>query len=274
MQGPTVLTKQDIETIYDGAASTYDRVGPVVYTRCAARLAGLIPFTPGMTVLDIATGRGAVMIEAARRVGANGRVLGIDISSTMLSEAEHAVAASGVANTGLRKMDAEHLDFPDRYFDVVMCSFALFMFPDIDAALGEMHRVCKPGGYVAVTYFTKTPPPFDPGWPAFAQQCNACGVAFRMPQQVGTTPDQLETLMKKKGLNAVRMETEVSDLTYATKEDWWGFILTQGTRAAVSSMNEENRERFKGEYFARLSTARREDGYHMSTGVIYCVAQR
>jgi O-methyltransferase/aklanonic acid methyltransferase len=274
MSAPSVLTKQQIEHIYDGAAPSYDRVGPVLYARWGMHLAGLVPLAPGMKVLDVATGKCAVLIEAARRVGLEGHAVGIDISSTMLQEAQTIVSLSGLKNTELRRMDAEHLDFPDGSFDAVTCSFALFMLPDMNGALKEMRRVCKADGYVGLTYFTRTPPPFDPGWPAFAQLCNSFGVAFRMPQQIGTTPEQLEASVREVGFGVLKIETEVSDLTYATKEDWWGFILTQGTRAAVLSMDEESRQRFKEEYFARLSPVLRADGYHMTTGVIYCLAQR
>lgn len=76
---------------------------------------------------------------------------GIDLSSAILNEAERIVNAEGLANVELRKMDAEHLEFPDQSFDVVTCAFSLFLFPDIEAALRDMYRVCKRGGYIGVT---------------------------------------------------------------------------------------------------------------------------
>jgi ubiquinone/menaquinone biosynthesis C-methylase UbiE len=80
-------------------------------------------------------------------------VSGIDLSGAILQEAQRAVRKAGLTNVELRKMDAEHLEFPDQAFDVVTCAFALFLFPNIEAALREMYRVCKPGGYVGVSIF-------------------------------------------------------------------------------------------------------------------------
>ena len=213
-------------------------------------------------------------MEAGNGVGPEGSVIGVDLSGAMLGEAEQAVAASGLTNVELRKMDAEHLEFPDGSFDVVTCAFALFMFPDIKAALGEMCRVCRPGGYVAVTYFDKTPPPFDPGWPVFADLSTEYRVGRRMPQRLGLAPEELEVLLGRAGLQVTKTLSETNDLVYATGEDWWGFLMTLGSRATILSMSEETRQRFKDDYLARLAPALRADGLHMATAVIYSLAKR
>jgi ubiquinone/menaquinone biosynthesis C-methylase UbiE len=92
---------------------------------------------PGMHVLDVVTGKGAALIPAAHRLGHEGRVIGIDLSDAILHEAEHAVRMEGLTNVELHKMDAEHLEFPDQSFNAITCAFALFFFPDIEAALRE-----------------------------------------------------------------------------------------------------------------------------------------
>ncbi|MDD1753293.1 MAG: class I SAM-dependent methyltransferase [Methanotrichaceae archaeon] len=170
MLEPTIATKQIIEQIFDDAATLYDRIGPSIFAQFGAHLVDLLPLAPGVRVLDIATGTGAVLLPMAHRVGPEGRAIGIDLSSVILQEAEHAVRANGLTNVELRKMDAEHLEFPDQSFDVVTCAFSLFIFPDMEAALHEMYRVCKPGGYLAIANFNKIPPPFDPGWTILMKQ--------------------------------------------------------------------------------------------------------
>jgi ubiquinone/menaquinone biosynthesis C-methylase UbiE len=274
MPHPIVLTKNDIERVFDGAAATYDRVGPAIFATFARRLVQDIPFTPGTRVLDVATGTGAVLAEVVTRVGPEGHVVGVDLSEGILREAERAVAAAGLKNVELRRMDAEQLEFPDSSFDAVACAFALFMLPDMNAALREMYRVCKPGGCVAVTYFTRTPTPFDPAWPIFAELCNEYRIAMRMPQKLGMTAEELEAALSHCGFDSVSTRVEVYDLVYPTAGDWWAFMLTMGSRAAIMGMNEETRARFRADYLARLAPVLCEDGYHMSTGVIYAVAIR
>jgi O-methyltransferase/aklanonic acid methyltransferase len=272
MPGPAVLTKTDIETLFDGAAESYDRVGPPVFARWAQRLVNMMSLCRGMRVLDVATGTGAVLLRAANAVGQEGTVTGIDLSKGILEVAAKATKEGGIENAHLYRMDAEHLAFEDSTFDAVTCAFALFMLPDVKAALGEMRRVCKPGGSIAVTYFMNQPSPFSPGWPIFAKLCTQYGIGYRMPQRIGLSPGEFEKLLNGCGLKASRIESEVNELVYPGAEDWWGFMLTLGSRATILSMDEGTRKRFKSDYFRALAGVLEDDGYHMSTGVIYALA--
>jgi len=275
MSEPIIINKQMIEQIFDEAATLYDRVGPSTFSQFGQRLVDLVPLVPGMRLLDIATGTGAVLLPAARRVGAQGRVTGIDLSCAILHEAEQAVSANGLTNVELCKMDAEHLDFPDQAFDVVTCALSLFLFPDVDAALSVMYRVCKPGGYVAVSYFNKTPPMFDPAFPILVQQSLAYHVVLQLPQPTGYTPQELEALLSRFGFHSCNMYYENNDIVYASVEDWWAFCMTiVGPRATFLSMNNEIGARFKNEYLAKLRSILRQDGLHISFPIIYVITKR
>ncbi len=270
---PSTATKAMIEQLFDDAAGIYDQAGPSLFTRFGTRLAEHMPLTPGMTILDVATGKGAVILPVARRVGSTGRVKGVDLSATILQEADRAVCAAGLTNVELCKMDAEHLQFPDGAFDAVTCAFSLFLFPDIDAALREMHRVCQPGGCVGVSLFDKKPPPFDPGWPILLKQFMAYGKGVVMPQQVAYSPPEVETLLARASFHSVSMRSETNDIVFATLEDWWDFQFTVGTRLTIESMDEETSRRFRDEYIGKLRPLLAADGFHVSLGVVYAVAR-
>ncbi len=274
MDKPPPLTKEMIEKLFDATATSYDHVGPDLYTVLGERLTELVEPAPGAHVLDIATGNGAVLLPAARRVGPEGHVVGIDLSAAILQEAESVVRANGLTNVELHKMDAEHLEFPDGSFDVVTCAFALFFFPDMGAALAEMYRVCKPGGTVAVSIFSKTPPMFAPGMPLFIMQCIEYKAGLMMPQQVIYDPEEVEALLGPCGFHSIETRTEASDLVYPSLDDWWAFMMTLGPRAMYETMNEETRPRFKDEYLGKLQPMLCEDGLHTSLGVIYAIARR
>jgi ubiquinone/menaquinone biosynthesis C-methylase UbiE len=274
MPKPMVATKQIIEQLFDGAATSYNRTGPSIFTQFGTRLVEQMPLTPGARVLDVATGTGAVLLPVARRVGSEGHVTGIDLSGGILQEAERAVRAEDLTNVELRKMDAEHLEFPDQTFDVVICAFALFLFPDMEAALREMYRVCKPGGYVGVSVFDKTPPPFNPGWPILLQQFMAYQVGVQMPQPIAYAPEEVGALLGRFGFRSTETHSETNDIIYASTEDWWAFLLTLGPRPTILGMNEETRARFKDEYLAKLRPMFRQDGLHLSVAVVYAMGQR
>lgn len=274
MPEPMIATKKMIEQVFDDAATSYDHTGPAIFTQFGTRIVERTPLKPGMRVLDVATGTGAVLVPAAQRVGLEGCVTGIDLSRAILQEAEYAARARGLTNIELRQMDAEHLEFPDQAFDVIFCAFGLFLFPDLEAALREMHRVCKPGGYLSVSLFAKTPAPFDPGWPLLFQQFMAYRVGVRMPQQLAYAPEEATALLNRLGFGPIETQSETHDLLYPRIEDWWAFQLTLGPRLTILSMNEETRGKFKDEYLAKLRPLVRQDGLHLSLGVLYLMAQR
>jgi SAM-dependent methyltransferase len=101
----------------------------------------------GAAVLDVGCGPGTITIDIARRV-APGRVLGIDASHDVISEAAAAATKSDVRNVEFAVGDVYALEHPDASFDVVHAHQVLQHLSDPVAALREMRRVCRPGGVV------------------------------------------------------------------------------------------------------------------------------
>jgi ubiquinone/menaquinone biosynthesis C-methylase UbiE len=102
--------------------------------------------SPGLHVLDLASGSGEPALSVSAEVGQQGRVIATDLLLEMLEIAQENAAARGISNIEFRAADAEQLPFPDRQFDRVTCRFGIMFMPDIQKALGEMRRVLKPGG--------------------------------------------------------------------------------------------------------------------------------
>jgi hypothetical protein len=80
-QLPQRTTQQTVAAIFDRAAATYDLVGPPFFAHFGRRLVELARLAPGERVLDIATGRGAVLFPASEAVGPSGRVTGTEPST-------------------------------------------------------------------------------------------------------------------------------------------------------------------------------------------------
>jgi ubiquinone/menaquinone biosynthesis C-methylase UbiE len=102
---------------------------------------------PHALVLDVATGTGNVAMAFAPFVR---RVVGIDITPEMLAEAEDMSRQDCARNVDLCLADVMALPFPDGAFDLVLSRRAPHHFPDIKGALGEMSRVLRPGGVLAI----------------------------------------------------------------------------------------------------------------------------
>ena len=100
----------------------------------------------GERVLDLGTGTGAVAVQAARRVGPGGQVVGLDISPEMLVLAERRVTELALTNVRLREGRAEAIPADDESFDVLLASLCFMYVIDRSAAARECARVLRPGG--------------------------------------------------------------------------------------------------------------------------------
>jgi ubiquinone/menaquinone biosynthesis C-methylase UbiE len=268
----TVTTKQNIEKAFDDIAPIYDRVGPAIYEPFGIRLVDWLPLKPGATMLDIATGAGAVLLPAARLLGAKGHITGIDLSDGLLRQAEASVRAEGLTNVELRKMDAEHLEFHDQSFDFVTCAFSLQFFPNMETALYEMHRVCKPGGWLGLTVFDRKPPPFDPLFPMVLQQFAAYqGKVSIPPHGMSFAPEELEAFLKPPGWQSIEARSEKATFIYTSEEHIWVFPPLQFT---LMDAGQGARAQFKEAFLARLRPLFHSDGLHVSAAVTYAKGQR
>jgi ubiquinone/menaquinone biosynthesis C-methylase UbiE len=100
--------------------------------------------TPGMRVLDLASGTGEPGISLAQRVP-QGSVMAVDQSSELLDIAARRARSKNLLNFITQQADAHQLPFADQSFDLATCRFGVMFFSDCQRALVELRRVLKPG---------------------------------------------------------------------------------------------------------------------------------
>jgi ubiquinone/menaquinone biosynthesis C-methylase UbiE len=275
--------KHEVAGIFGRAAPTYDRVGPRFFSHFGRRLVTLAQIPSGAKVLDVATGRCAVLFSAAEVVGPQGYVMGIDLSEMMIQENQEEIKRLGLQNVKVHRMDAEYLEFPDASFDCVLCSFAIFFFPQLDRALSEMRRVLKPNGQIAVTTWASTR---DEQWKWFEKLIETYLRSESEPEQIYdpqstskpifNTPEGLAAILASAGLVNIRVVSESREFIYADEEEWWSTLWSHGMRADLEAIEEktgkDGLKRFQKDAFEKVQMIKQPDGIHQLFSVLVGLA--
>jgi ubiquinone/menaquinone biosynthesis C-methylase UbiE len=144
---------------YDDVADQFAVSSERLSAGAARRLLELAAPKAGERILDVGTGAGLLPFALLQRGVDVGPVIGIDISSGMIAAARRKAREAAVDERLVRfeEMDAEQLAFGDASFDLVISAFALTHVPRPELALGEIRRVLRPGGRVAITLGSRPP---------------------------------------------------------------------------------------------------------------------
>ncbi|MDP1593278.1 MAG: bifunctional demethylmenaquinone methyltransferase/2-methoxy-6-polyprenyl-1,4-benzoquinol methylase UbiE [Gallionella sp.] len=150
--------------VFTSVASKYDIMNDLmsaglhrIWKRFAVGVSGV---RAGQRVLDVAGGSADLSRLFLKAVGGTGQVVLTDINNAMLRVGRDRLLDEGI-NTPTTQCDAEHLPFPDNYFDCVSIAFGLRNVTHKEDALREMKRVLKPGGRVIVLEFSKVAKPLE-----------------------------------------------------------------------------------------------------------------
>jgi ubiquinone/menaquinone biosynthesis C-methylase UbiE len=110
-----------------------------------------IVIKPGETVLELGPGPGAFTVEAARRLGPEGKLIVVDIQPAMIAQVERRVRKARLNNVELHVADAYNLPVDDESVDRAFLVTVLPEIPNQARALAELRRVLKPMGMLSIT---------------------------------------------------------------------------------------------------------------------------
>ena len=247
---------------WDLAASTYESLWQSSLANVHAALLDSAALAPGEHVLDLACGTGLVTLPAARAVGANGRVIGVDIANRMVEALRQRAAEAMLPQVVALRMDAEQLALPDDSVDVVLCALGLMYLPHPDQALLEIKRVLRPGGRTVIAVWGERA---RCGWaPLFGVvdaevRSEVCPMFFGLGQGVA-----LSRLCRSVGLTVVGDQRLASTLDYANCDLACDAAFAGGPVAlAWQRFDEPTRERARARYLEAISVWQHDGGYRI-----------
>ena len=247
---------------WDLAAEDYEQLWQVPLAEAQAAMLALASLKSGDHVLDVACGTGLVSFAAARAVGTNGYVLGIDLSGRMLDSAARRASEVRLSNCSFVRMDAETLDLPDAQYEVVLCGLGLMYMPNPERALREMRRVLTSGGRMSLAVWGERS---KCGWSSLFPIVDAevssevCPLFFRLGQQ-----DTLTRLCADANFEAIEHRRISTTLAFANATEACNAAFVGGPVAlAWSRFNDEVRARVRACYIRSIDEWRVGDGFRI-----------
>jgi ubiquinone/menaquinone biosynthesis C-methylase UbiE len=257
------------EPLFNTGAAIYDSFSflrvPAELTAEKARL------MPGQKILDTACGSGWATMRAARLVGENGYVTGIDIADKLLDVARQKAASSGILNIDYREGDIHNLDFNESSFDSVLCASSLFLFSDMHKALNESYRVLKTGGTMIFSTFGKEV--FQPVMELIYDQVKILEKSPLSESVISVTDstEKCHAIFVNAGFKNVIITEECLELLLPDKEECWRQISASLiVRPRLSGLDSDDLKTLKIEILSELEKLENPQGISVDVPVIFC----
>jgi SAM-dependent methyltransferase len=244
------------------------------------RLVALLDPRAGETILELAAGPGDTGLLAARSLAPGGRLVSTDFAPEMVEAARRRTAELGLEElVSFAVEDMQSLSFADASFDGAVCRWGLMLVPDMQTAAGEIARVLRPGGRIALAVWADAD---DNDWmTAPGRSALELGLVERPdPDAPGpfrlAREGALESLLTEAGLAVERVEDVSVTWRAASLDAWWEIARDTSRSLAVilESTTAEDAEAIRAGAERRLERYVEADGSLTVPGRTYVALAR
>lgn len=203
----------------------------------------------GHHVLEAGCGPGTALRALLGRVGAGGRVVGIDPTTAFIEEARRRAQTAGAANTEYCEGDIRQISYPDAAFDITFCDKVLIHVGPTEQGIREMMRVTKPGGRVGALEWDLCALSLHSDQPELTAKLIEVGCQM---QYRGGAGRALKDLFHAAGLRDIRFRPHLAHTTdLDAGRGWRGLLKNRADRAVAKEvLDEAGAQRWLGHFEA------------------------
>jgi ubiquinone/menaquinone biosynthesis C-methylase UbiE len=230
----------DPRATYGDASRDYEAASRDFWHHLSVRTVDRLDLRPGERVLDVPCGTGHSLLEAGRRVGPSGRVVGLDYAEGMLAIAREKVRISGLGNVEIHVGDMTAITAPEVPYDAVTCVLGVFFVDDMPGLVRSFHDLVRPqGGRLALSVFGEHF--VDPMREFFVQAVHEVAPGLEVVQPWLRTEDAsvLRSIFEEAGLGDVTIETEDDSVSLPSADVWWRIVMGSGLRRTITALGDE-----------------------------------
>jgi ubiquinone/menaquinone biosynthesis C-methylase UbiE len=257
---------------YDATADHYDDAANAFWERFGRATVERLRLPARARVLDVCCGSGASALPAAEAVGAQGSVLGIDLSANLLQLARAKATKRGLDNVEFRLGNLLDVRHQEAQFDAVVCVFGIFFLADMAEGVRGLWQAVRPGGTLAIT--TWGPRFFEPAntafWNAVREVRPDLYKGFNPWDRI-VDPASLQALLREGGVEQAQIVAESGTHPIASPDAWWSAVLGTGYRGTLEQLSPADRQ------FVRDANLRyvAESGIRaVEANVVYAMARK
>jgi ubiquinone/menaquinone biosynthesis C-methylase UbiE len=243
-------------TVYNAAADHFDAEPLAFWSRHGQKTIDLLSLRAGDSVLDVGCGTGTSALPAAETVGAEGRVVAIDVADRMLAQARSKAEKRGLANIDFRLADMATTPFENDSFDAVVSVFSFFFVPDMEKQVARLWDLVRPGGKLALTVWEIGA--FEPLASAFAAEARRFRpdlLDAKRPWERLTDTMALTALLRDAGTAPPEIHMILDSQPVRVPEDWWAMVNGTGYRWEADQLTADQRETVRTRMVERLTLA-------------------